>query len=134
MKVVLDTNVIVSALANSKGSSAKILSLILDGKLDILYDNRILFEYLEVLSKKEFGFNIELINDIIYFIRCEGSFVKIGENLDVIFHDETNKKFYEIYVSGEANYLITGSRKHFPTDNSVIIPGEFIKLFTKQKP
>jgi len=133
MKVVLDTNVIVSALANSKGSAAKVLSLVFDGKLNILYDNRILFEYLEVLSKKNFNFNIELINDIIYFIRCEGTFVKT-EPLDVIFHDETNKKFYEIYMTGEARYLITGSRKHFPADSAVIIPGEFLKIHTKQKP
>jgi len=133
MKVVLDTNVIVSALANARGSAAKVLSLVFDGKLNMLYDNKILFEYLEVLSKKEFNFNTELINDLIYFIRCEGTFTK-AEKLDVIFHDETNKKFYEIYMSGEAKYLITGSRKHFPADNAVIIPGEFLKLHTKQKP
>jgi len=130
-KVVLDTNVMVSALTNGRGSSAKVLSSILDGKITILYDNRILFEYLEVLSKKEFGFNIELINDIIYFIRCEGTYVKITETLDVIFNDETNKKFYEIYMAGDAHFLITGSRKHFPADSAVIIPGEFIKLHTK---
>jgi len=52
MTVVLDTGVVISALVNKKGSAAKILSLIFDGNIKILYDNRILFEYKEVLSKR----------------------------------------------------------------------------------
>jgi len=133
MNVVLDTSVMISAMVNAKGSAAKIVSLILDGDITIVYDNSIIFEYIEVLSKKSFGFNIEMINDIIYFIRCEGTFIK-AEKLDVIFHDEPNKKFYEVYMAGEADYLITGNRKHFPADAAVIIPGEFIKIYEKNQP
>ena len=132
MKVVLDTGVMVSALVNARGSSAKTLSLILDGDIKILYDNRILFEYIEVLSTNDFGFNIEKINDTIHFVRYEGTFVE-ADSLDVIFHDEPNKKFYEVYISGEAQYLITGNREHFPEDSAVIIPGDFLKIYEKHK-
>jgi predicted nucleic acid-binding protein len=44
MKIVLDTNVIVSALLNSHGVPAQILGLVLNGTIKIIYDNRILEE------------------------------------------------------------------------------------------
>ena len=53
MKVVVDTNVIVSALLNPNGPPAKILSLILNGKAKLLYDNRILFEYINADPSNE---------------------------------------------------------------------------------
>jgi len=136
MRVVLDTNVMISALINRKGSAAKILSLIFDGNIKIVYDNRLLFEYLEVLSKG-FGFNVDIINDTMYFIRYEGSFNEAAFNdMDypaVKFHDEADKKFYEVYKAGEADYLITGNRKHFTDDYGIMIPGEFIKIYEKHK-
>jgi putative PIN family toxin of toxin-antitoxin system len=138
MIVVLDTGVIVSALVNRKGSAAKILSLIFNGNLKILYDNRILFEYIEVLSRKGFGFNFDIINDTMHFVRYEGRFNEAVFNsldyLDVKYHDEADKKFYEVYKAGEADYLITGNRKHFPEEPGIIIPGEFMKIYEKHKP
>ena len=137
MIVVLDTSVLVFALVNKRASAAKILSSIFDGKIKILYDNRILFEYLEVLSRKGFGFTFEIINDVMHFIRYEGSFNEaVFNDLDYPafkFHDEGDKKFYEVYKAGEADYLITGNRKHFPEENGIVIPGEFIKIYEKHQ-
>jgi putative PIN family toxin of toxin-antitoxin system len=137
MKVVLDTGVIVSAMVNRRGASAKILSLIFDGDIEILYENRILFEYIEVLSRKGFGFNFDIINDAMHFIRYEGIFnEEIFNSIDypeVKFHDEGDQKFYEAYKAGEADYLITGNRRHFPEEHTIIIPGEFIKIHEKHK-
>jgi putative PIN family toxin of toxin-antitoxin system len=64
MRIVLDTNVIVSALINPNGTPGRILASILNGKVKILYDNRIIFEYIDVLSRKDFGFNEEIIDEI----------------------------------------------------------------------
>ncbi|MCL2477944.1 MAG: putative toxin-antitoxin system toxin component, PIN family [Treponema sp.] len=128
MKVVVDTNVIVSAMINANGSPVKILSLILSGKIKLLYDNRIIFEYTEVLSRKEFGFNAETVNDLINYFRHEGEFI-IAEHLNTEFSDETDKKFYEVCKTGEAHYLITGNIKHFPKDNTIIIPKKFLEQY-----
>ena len=125
MKIVVDTNVIVSALLNTNGPPAKILSLILNGNLNLLYDNRILFEYIEVLSRKEFGFKEDAISDLIDFIKHEGEYINANPS-DTEFQDETDKKFYEVHKSGDAQYLITGNRKHFPEDERIITPGEFL--------
>ena len=53
MKIVLDTNVLVSSLLNPDGSPAKILNLILSEKIILLYDNRILNEYYDVLKREK---------------------------------------------------------------------------------
>ena len=128
MKVVVDTNVIVSALINSNGTPAKILPLILNGKVTLLYDNRIIFEYAEVLSRKEFGFNAEIINDLMDFLKHEGEFVN-AEYINLKFHDETDKKFYEVFKFGKTEYLITGNAKHFPKEKGIVTPKEFLETY-----
>jgi len=102
MKVVVDTNVLVSAFINANGTPAKILSLILNRKIKILYDNRIIFEYTEVLTRKEFGFILEIIKDMIEFIKHEGEYI-VSEHSDKNFIDEKDKKFYEVFKTGNAN-------------------------------
>ena len=143
MKIVVDTNVIVSGLLNTDGTPAKILSLIFNGKVKILYDNRIIFEYHDVLSRKEFGFPAESINDIIVFFKRGGEFINseplkinnpasrgvLNPSHTIKFSDETDKKFYEVYKFGEAQYLITGNLKHFPKENTIVTPKTFIELY-----
>ena len=138
MTVVLDTNIIVSAVVHKRAVAAKILTLLFNGKFKILYDNKILFEYIEVLSRKGFGFNIDIINDTMHFVRYEGTFNDaVFNSLDYPefkFNDEADKKFYEVYKAGEAHYLITANRKHFPEEQNIVIPGEFLKIFENHKP
>jgi putative PIN family toxin of toxin-antitoxin system len=132
LKVVVDTNVIVSALLSANGPPAKILSLILNEKLKLLYDNRILFEYIEVLSRKEFGFNNETINDLIDFFKHEGEYINASHSNEV-FYDETDKKFYEVHKSGGAQYLITGNKKHFPGEDTIVTPADFLLKGGREK-
>ena len=132
VKVVVDTNVIVSALININGTPAKILSLIINGSIRVLYDNRIIYEYIEVLSRKEFGFPREAVNDMIDAIKRDGEFIN-AEYLGIKFSDEADKKFYEVYKFGDAQYLITGKIKHFPAEETIIIPEDFLHVYEKQK-
>ena len=126
MKIVLDTNVLISALINPKGMPTKILNLILNEKLTILYDNRIMGDYRMVLSRKKFNFPIEMIEPLIDFIKCEGEFVA-SEPLRTNFTDEDDKMFLEVAVSGDAEYLITGDTKHFPAEKYIVTPKIFIE-------
>jgi len=127
MKVVIDTNVLVSALLNARGTPAIILSLLLNNKLRIIYDYRILFEYIDVLSREIFGFDEEIVSGLIDYIKNEGEFTN-ADHLNIKFADETDKKFYEIFKTAKADYLITGNKKHFPEDNKILTPREFLDL------
>jgi predicted nucleic acid-binding protein len=102
--------------------------LILNGNIKILYDNRIIFEYIDVLSRKEFGFPKEMIDDLIDYIKHDGEFIN-SEYIKVKFSDEADKKFYEVYKSGEAKYLMTGNIKHFPKEDTIIIPKDFMQIY-----
>lgn len=50
MKIVLDTNVVVSGLLQAQGNPAQVLSLVLSGAIQICYDERILAEF-ETLAR-----------------------------------------------------------------------------------
>jgi putative PIN family toxin of toxin-antitoxin system len=128
MRVVVDTNVIVSALMNVNGTPAKILSSILSGDIKIPYDNRIIFEYADVLSRKEFGFSKEIINDLLNYFKHDGEFIN-SEYIKTKFSDGADKKFYEVYKSGGAKYLITGNKKHFPKEDTIIVPKDFMQVY-----
>ena len=128
MKVVVDTNVLVSALMNANGIPGGILALVLNGKLKAVYDNRILFEYIDVLSRKEFCFEGEIINNLINYLRHDGEYIN-AEFAKTKFVDTADKKFYEVYKSGKVSYLITGNIKHFPKEKAIITPREFMQIY-----
>ena len=127
MKVVIDTNVLVSGLLTPNGIPAKILALLLNGRIEILYDNRIIEEYKEVLRRDKFGFNNEYIEALLEFIKYDGMFV-LSEPIEDKFKDEDDKKFLEVARSGEAKYLVTGNTAHFPEEEMIVKPKEFLDI------
>jgi putative PIN family toxin of toxin-antitoxin system len=130
---VLDTNIIVSALLSPQGLPAKLLNLVLNKKLTMVYDNSIFVKYLEVLNRDKFMLDKELVNLIIDFISKEGEYI-IAEFQDVQFIDEGDKIFYEVYEGGDVDYLITGNKKHFPNEKSIVTAREFFNEYgTKGK-
>jgi putative PIN family toxin of toxin-antitoxin system len=126
MKIVLDTNVLVSGLINPKGVPAKILNLMLNEKIIVLYDNRILREYETVLSRRKFKFKKEITDPLIDFIKHGGSFIA-ADPLKIKFKDEDDKMFLEVAKSGDAEYLITRNIVLFPTEQFIVTPREFIE-------
>ncbi len=56
MLVVIDTNILVSALWSKNGLPAKILSMVVSGVLVPCFDDRILCEYKDVLNRPKFKF------------------------------------------------------------------------------
>jgi uncharacterized protein len=130
MKIVLDTNVLISALLSPEGSPAILLGLIINGKVKLLYDNRILSEYIEVLNRKKFNFKQEWIEPLIEFIRNEAEFI-IASPIFKSFKDDDDKKFYEVAKSADANYIITGNVNHFPKEELIKTPKEFLDIYNK---
>lgn len=128
MTVVLDTNVLVSALISPAGVPATILSLLLNGKLSVLYDNRILEEYREVLSRQKFQFKESLILHLLDYVRHEGTFIA-AEPLRIPSVSGDDKMFYEVAKSGKAEYLVTGNKRHFPNEEMVRTPKEFVDIY-----
>jgi len=127
MNLVFDTNIIVSALLSPHGLPASILNLVLKGNVKIVYDNNILSEYIDVLSREYLKINQEMVNIFLDFIKKDGEYriaIPQGEH----FEDEDDKMFYELYKSGDVDYLITGNKKHFPKEKGIVTAREFIDI------
>jgi len=125
MLVVVDTNILVSALWSRNGAPARILSMIISGKLILCYDYRILIEYKDVLTRPKFKFSINEVNSLLDWIVDNGR-LAVVEPLNISFTDESDKKFYEVAKYYGAK-LITGNVKHFPNDKIVFSVSEFLK-------
>lgn len=125
MNVVIDTNVLVSGLINPDGIPAKIINLLINERITIFYDNRILQEYTGVLRRDKFGFTAEIIDPLLDFIRNEGQFVTANP-ITIHFNDENDKMFLEVAETAFVDYLITGNTKHFPDNKIIVTPKEFI--------
>ena len=127
MLVVVDTNILVSAFWSQNGNPVKIIGLIQNKVIIPCYDYRILQEYGEVLSRAKFGFDEWEINDFLSQIKDDGMSI-VAKAVDMPFVDESDKKFYEVAKQCNAK-LITGNLKHFPSDNFIISPADFLDSF-----
>lgn len=128
MLVVLDTNILVSALLSPNGRPAEILNLALNQKVRLCYDSRILTEYEAVLSRPKFSFEPGDVGKLMSFIQTEGMSV-IPTPLTIPFVDQSDAKFYETAKHCHAA-LITGNQKHFPEDKeTVFTAAEYLEKF-----
>ena len=124
---VIDTNVVVSALLskNIQSPTVVLLNLIVDGKIIPVYNEEILDEYRDVLIRKKFQFDAEKIEAALNAIRA-GVCVERTVS-DWHFPDEDDAVFYEVAMSVEDAYLVTGNIRHFPKVSKVVTPAEMIK-------
>jgi len=122
--IVLDTNILVSALWNKHGSPAIIVRQVLEGSFSICYDSRIIAEYTEVLNRPEFPFVSADINELLNWIKEKGISI-IAPEADISFVDDDDRMFYEVAVFCDA-ILITGNTRHYPKEAFIMTVAEFI--------
>ncbi|MBI4796392.1 MAG: putative toxin-antitoxin system toxin component, PIN family [Deltaproteobacteria bacterium] len=132
-KVVLDTNVLVSAFLKPESNPALILSLFSEGYLTVCLSEEILAEYGEVLKREKFKkLDRGSINKFISQIEKQALMVRPQVSANVVSVDPADNKFLECALESKADYLITGNAKHFPfkkfRDTQVINPKDFIDL------
>jgi putative PIN family toxin of toxin-antitoxin system len=128
-RVVLDTNVLVSALWTSLGNPSTIVSLMLSDKITPHFDHRIMAEYHAVLKRPKLSFSNNDVDKLLAEIERRGLSVVVKPSVMPMI-DETDRKFFDVAKACEA-VLITGNRKHYPQDPLVMTPAEFVLEFQK---
>ena len=126
---VIDTNVIVSALISRHTDSATVIVLnsVFSEHIIPVYNEDILNEYATVLRRKKFNFSEDFINETITTIKDKGIHserVNSGETLP----DAKDLVFYEVALSKEDSFLVTGNLKHFPKKPFVVSPAEMVEI------
>ena len=111
MRVVLDTNVIISAL-NFPGNERLVLELALRGRFEFYLSLVILEEVAGVLGRK-FGWDVERTAQALRVLENAATVIEPPRRLpEVIAGAHADNRVLECAVAAAADYLVTGDRRH----------------------
>jgi putative PIN family toxin of toxin-antitoxin system len=128
LRLVLDTNIVVSAAVKPEGLPRTILLLAITKPARLYVSPAVLAEYREVLSRPELHIRRGLRHQFLQLIRSR-SYSVIPNRRFQVTQDPDDNKFLECAEAAGADYLITGNQRHFPKfwkKTKVITPREFI--------
>ena len=131
---VIDTNVLVSALLSSSSSSNPfiVLNAIYNKKVVPIFNDIILSEYRDVLSRPKFHLTTKQVEGVLNFIISYGvSKIPVpSEGID--FPDPKDVVFYEVRMAVDDSYLVTGNKKHFPAKPFVVTPTKMVEILREK--
>ena len=113
MRIVLDTNVLISGLLTPYGAPGRIVSLVAAGDLTLCFDGRILGEYREVLARPKFPFQTGQIDALLEQIQHQGEPIS-PRPLPEPLLDRDDEPFLEAAIAGNVACLVTGNQRHYP--------------------
>ena len=127
---VIDTNVLVSALLPSQKVSnpTMVLREVFKGRITPVYNEEILDEYKEVLSREKFHIHQARIDTVVNHIKNTGLELERTKSWEGVFPDPKDIVFYEVTLSKDDAYLVTGNIKHFPKNPFVVTPAEMVAI------
>lgn len=108
MKVVFDTNILVSALAFPGGRGEAALLRIVEEHDKLIFSQPIIDELLGILSRK-FSRDAEELAHIAVFIADMGTLVKPRKRLQIV-ADEPDNRIIECAIAGSADVIVTGDK------------------------
>ena len=116
MRIVLDTHVLVAGLLYVRRPPGRVLDLVLGGLVVLLWDDRLLMEYAEVLARPKFAFAKADVHALLDYLRLAGEFT-VAQPLDLPRQikalDPQDLPFAEVAVVARADALVTGNARHF---------------------
>ena len=134
MKVVLDTNVLVSGLITPAGTCSWVLDLFWEDVFELGVDRRILDEYQAVLLRPELSLPAEELMDLLLFVAGAAEDVIPGP-LPAKLPDSSDLPFLEVAALLEA-VLVTGNKRHYPAEERrgvrVLSPREFLDRLAEE--
>ena len=131
---VIDTNIFVSALIthNSNASTVKILESMYFQRFIPLYNDEIIAEYEDVLHRRKFKLSEDQIRVVIDFVK-ENGIDSSRFPYDGDMPDEDDRVFYEVALSEEASFLVTGNLKHFPKTPKVVTAAQMMEILDHEE-
>jgi uncharacterized protein len=131
IRVVIDTNVVVSANLRDEGLPAAILDLAANKRILMCVSEAVLAEYKDVLNRPRLKLAAKRVARSLAVIRKTSLVVKPTRTVTVIKNDEPDNRLLECAHAASADYLVTGNTKHFPNTFEAIMivtPKQFIDL------
>jgi putative PIN family toxin of toxin-antitoxin system len=129
LRLVLDTNIVVSAALKPDGLQRTVLRLAVTPPARLVSD-AIFVEYRMVLARRELRIRRGLQRQLLQLVRNRSYSVTISRPLQAT-KDPDDNKFVECADAARADYLVTGNLRHFPRfwkGTKVITSREFISI------
>jgi putative PIN family toxin of toxin-antitoxin system len=136
IRVVLDTNVLVSALISPLGNEALVLDAVQNGWIVPCLTREIVEEYAEVLARPRFSFARKEIDGLLGLLELKGM---LFEPLPApgTSSDPGDECFIECALQGNADFIVTGNKRHFPAEScapaKVVSARELLELLRAQR-
>jgi putative PIN family toxin of toxin-antitoxin system len=130
LRLVVDTNVVISAALKPDGLQRTVLLLALSKPARLYLSEEILAEYSEVLARPELQIRKGVRQQLLQLIRNAGHVIAPTRRL-LVTSDPDDNIFLECADAARADYLVTGNQRHFPKfwkQTKVITTREFITV------
>ncbi len=136
LKIVVDTNVIVSAFLKPYSNPALILALIAQQEVNLCLSKNILTEYQEVFTYQKFKhLNQDKVKIFLSQIERDALWIEPQLTVNILKDDPEDNKFLECALAAKADFLITGNTKHFPLHSfyhtRIVTPAKFLRYYSK---
>jgi len=138
MRVVLDTNVVISGFLSPGGPAASLVDLWAEGKITVLVSPPLVEEYLGVLARPKFdragptAERLHLLQELIALDNTE--LVVPKEKVAVIKEDPADNLVLECAAAGRADYIVSGDghllRLEKFREIPIITPRRFLEVLT----
>ncbi|MBS1831217.1 MAG: putative toxin-antitoxin system toxin component, PIN family [Acidobacteria bacterium] len=136
IRLVLDTNLIVSFALSPNGLAAVIFEMVAAGLVRLFISRAVVDEYVDVLGRRELHIPSAARRRVLRAIELDALWVPETSRIEAC-SDPDDNIFLECAEAAKAHYLITENVRHFPKTwkyTRVLRPGQFLKLWETQKP
>ncbi|MGN0729608.1 putative toxin-antitoxin system toxin component, PIN family [Treponema sp.] len=134
--VVIDTNVLVSALITKNENSpvVRILRFLAVGNIIPVFSEEIIREYNDVLRRKKFKLPENIIINLLKDIMDNGLEITEISEVEEQMPDPKDVVFYAVTLSAQDReaFLVTGNGKHFPKKPFVVTPTELVEIMQSE--
>ena len=135
MRIVLDTNVIVSALLKQGSVPDQVLELAIARRCGLVVDSRIVADYRQVLSRPQFPFAPHRLSAFLALV--DRSEWIVADPLALSLPDDDDRPFVEVAVAGAADAVVTGNAKDFHVKEGrlaipIVTPRQFLDMLARR--
>jgi putative PIN family toxin of toxin-antitoxin system len=134
-KVVLDTNVLISAIVYG-GNPRKVLEAVISGTVQMAVSEDLIKEMQAVLQRTQFGLSLQFIHNTVAELTSVAEWVAPEKHHELIPEDPSDNLVLDCAVAAQSDYLVSGDSHllHLRKcgEVKIVTPQEFLEIQGRQ--
>ena len=115
MRAVIDTNIFLAGLLNADGGAAKIIRAFQGGEFDLIVTREVFDEYVRVIHLFDNDVPAHKSEEMLELVFAKADKVRPAAARGLC-SDADDEKFFSAALGGQADFIVTKNKKHFPRD------------------